>query len=137
MSWIAWAVTGAIVVILLLWGVAIYNRLVRQRALVKEGFSGITVQWRRRADLIPTLVSTVEGYATHERETLSQVIAHRGSDPFSPLIPHAQLGLARALAAAGDPEGSRRAYALLMDWWQTADPDNAVVAQARREASAP
>jgi LemA protein len=78
MSWIAWAVTGAVVVILLLWGVAIYNRLVRQRALVKEGFSGITVQLRRRADLIPNLVSTVEGYATHERETLTQVIAHRG-----------------------------------------------------------
>ncbi len=78
MSWIAWAVIGAIVVILLLWGVAIYNRLVRQRALVKEGFSGITVQLRRRADLIPNLVSTVEGYATHERETLSQVIEHRG-----------------------------------------------------------
>ena len=78
MSWIAWAVTGAIVVILLFWGVAIYNGLVRLRALVKEGFSGITVQLRRRADLIPNLVSTVEGYATHERETLDQVIAHRG-----------------------------------------------------------
>jgi LemA protein len=78
MSWIAWAIIGAVVVILLLWGVAIYNRLVRQRALVKEGFSGITVQLRRRADLIPNLVSTVEGYATHERETLTQVIAHRG-----------------------------------------------------------
>ena len=63
---------------LLLWGVAIYNGLVRLRALVKEGFSGITVQLRRRADLIPNLVSTVEGYATHERETLTQVIAHRG-----------------------------------------------------------
>ena len=53
----------AIVAILLLWGVAIYNRLVRLRALVKEGFSGITVQLRRRADLVPNLVSTVEGYA--------------------------------------------------------------------------
>jgi len=78
MSWIAWAVTGGIIVILLFWGVAIYNGLVRLRALVKEGFSGITVQLRRRADLIPNLVSTVEGYATHERETLNQVIAHRG-----------------------------------------------------------
>ena len=78
MSWIAWAVIGAIVVILLLWGVAIYNGLVRLRALAEEGFSGITVQLRRRADLIPNLVSTVEGYATHERETLTQVIAHRG-----------------------------------------------------------
>jgi LemA protein len=66
-----------LVVLLLLWGVAIYNGLVRLRALVKEGFSGITVQLRRRADLIPNLVSTVEGYATHEREVLTQVTAHR------------------------------------------------------------
>ncbi len=78
MSWIAWAIAGAVIVILLLWGVAIYNGLVRLRALVKEGFSGITVQLRRRADLIPNLVSTVEAYATHERETLTQVIEHRG-----------------------------------------------------------
>jgi LemA protein len=67
-----------IVVLLLLWGVAIYNGLVRLRALVKEGFSGINVQLRRRADLVPNLVSTVEGYATHEREVLTQVTAHRG-----------------------------------------------------------
>ena len=66
-----------IVVIALFWGVAIYNGLVRLRALAKEGFSGITVQLRRRADLIPNLVSTVEGYATHEREVLTQVTAHR------------------------------------------------------------
>ncbi|HVQ10189.1 MAG TPA: LemA family protein [Allosphingosinicella sp.] len=78
MGWIVWAVIGAVILLLLLWGVAIYNRLVRQRALVKEGFSGINVQLRRRADLIPNLVSTVEGYATHERETLTQVIEHRG-----------------------------------------------------------
>lgn len=67
-----------LVMLLLLWGVAIYNGLVRLRALVKEGFSGITVQLRRRADLVPNLVSTVEGYATHEREVLTQVTAHRG-----------------------------------------------------------
>ncbi len=78
MGWIVFAVIGAVILLLLLWGVAIYNRLVAQRALVREGFSGITVQLRRRADLIPNLVSTVEGYATHERETLTQVIEHRG-----------------------------------------------------------
>jgi LemA protein len=44
---------------------------------VKEGFSGITVQLRRRADLVPNLVSTVKGYAAHERETLDAVTAHR------------------------------------------------------------
>ena len=77
MSLITWIVIGA-VVLLLLYGIAIYNGLVRLRALVREAFSGITVQLRRRADLIPNLVETVKGYASHERETLDQVIAHRG-----------------------------------------------------------
>src|SRR3954469_25533009 len=67
----------AIVVVLVLWAIAIYNRLVRLRALVKEGFSGITVQLRRRADLVPNLVTTVQGYATHERQVLDQVTQHR------------------------------------------------------------
>ncbi|WP_265562664.1 LemA family protein [Sphingomicrobium arenosum] len=69
----------AILVVLLLWGVGIYNKLVRLRALVREAFSGINVQLRRRADLIPNLVETVKGYASHERETLEAVIAQRGN----------------------------------------------------------
>ena len=73
---IAWIVI-ALIVLALLYGVAVYNRLVRLRALVREGFSGITVQLRRRADLVPNLVETVKGYATHERETLDAVTAHR------------------------------------------------------------
>ena len=73
---ITWIILG-VVVLALLYGVAVYNRLVRLRALVREGFSGITVQLRRRADLIPNLVSTVKGYATHEREMLTEVTAHR------------------------------------------------------------
>jgi LemA protein len=44
---------------------------------VKEAFSGITVQLRRRADLIPNLVQTVQGYATHEREVFEEVTARR------------------------------------------------------------
>lgn len=76
MGMVGWIVIG-VVVLLLLWGVAIYNGLVRLRNLVREGFSGITVQLRRRADLIPNLVETVQGYATHEREVLDQVTAHR------------------------------------------------------------
>ena len=73
---IGWIVLG-VIVLLLLWAVGIYNRLVRLRALVKEGFSGITVQLRRRADLIPNLVQTVQGYATHEREVFEEVTARR------------------------------------------------------------
>lgn len=76
MDMIGWIVL-AVLVLAVLWIVGVYNRLVRLRALVKEGFSGITVQLRRRADLIPNLVSTVEGYATHERDVLTQVTAHR------------------------------------------------------------
>src|SRR4029079_5320903 len=73
---IGWIVLG-VVVLLLLMAIGLYNRLVRLRALVKEGFSGITVQLRRRADLVPNLVSTVQGYAAHERETLDAVTAQR------------------------------------------------------------
>jgi LemA protein len=75
---ITWILLGA-VVLLLLYGVAIYNGLVRLRALVREAFSGITVQLRRRADLIPNLVETVKGYATHERETFDAITAQRAA----------------------------------------------------------
>jgi LemA protein len=73
---IGWIVLGVLVLVLLYF-IATYNRLVRLRALVKEGFSGITVQLRRRADLIPNLVETVQGYATHEGEVFEQVTAKR------------------------------------------------------------
>ena len=76
MSITGWVVIG-IIVLIILYAIAVYNRLVRLRALVKEGFSGITVQLRRRADLVPNLVETVQGYATHERATLEEVTAHR------------------------------------------------------------
>src|SRR3712207_1105984 len=74
-----WIAIG-LLALALLYVIVVYNRLVRLRALVREGFSGITVQLRRRADLVPNLVSTVEGYATHEREVLNEVTAHR-TDP--------------------------------------------------------
>ncbi|HJQ16166.1 MAG TPA: LemA family protein [Allosphingosinicella sp.] len=76
MGLIGWIVVG-VIVLLLLYAVAVYNRLVKLRALVREGFSGITVQLRRRADLVPNLVSTVQGYATHERAVLAEVTEHR------------------------------------------------------------
>ena len=68
-----------LIVLVGLFGVAIYNRLVRLRALVKEAFSGITVQLRRRADLIPNLVETVKGYASHEKSTFEAITAARGA----------------------------------------------------------
>ena len=75
---IGWIVLG-VVVLLLVMAIGLYNRLVRLRALVKEGFSGITVQLRRRADLIPNLVETIQGYAMHEREVFEQVTKARAA----------------------------------------------------------
>jgi len=60
------------------YGITIYNRLVRKRTLAEEAWSGIDVQLKRRADLIPNLVQTVKGYATHEAETLAEVTRYRG-----------------------------------------------------------
>jgi len=54
-------------------GVALYNRLVKNQNLVQEGWSGIDVQLKRRADLIPNLIETVKGYMGHERGVLERV----------------------------------------------------------------
>jgi len=67
----------AVVVLLVLWTVYAFNRLVKYRNRVDEGWDQIDVQLRRRYDLIPNLVQTVEGYAAHERETFEQVTAAR------------------------------------------------------------
>ena len=67
----------AVVVLLVLWTVYAFNRLVKYRNRVDEGWAQIDVQLRRRYDLIPNLVQTVQGYAAHERETFEQVTAAR------------------------------------------------------------
>src|SRR5215213_4077696 len=54
-----------------------YNSLVRRRNLVAEGWSGIDVQLKRRADLIPNLVETVKGYAAHEQGLLRELVSLR------------------------------------------------------------
>ncbi len=69
----------AIVVLLFLVVVGVYNGLVRSRNRVKEAWSGIDVQLRRRASLIPNLVETVKGYAEHERETFEEVTRARSA----------------------------------------------------------
>lgn len=66
-----------IAVVILFYFVGIYNKLVRKRSMMEEGWSGIDVQLKKRYNLIPNLVETVKGYATHEKETLNQVIEAR------------------------------------------------------------
>jgi LemA protein len=71
--WIALGVVG----LLLLYGILIFNRLVRHRNRVENAWSGIDVQLRRRYDLIPNLIETVKGYAAHERELFEEVTEAR------------------------------------------------------------
>jgi LemA protein len=76
----------AIAILVALWGVSIYNGLVRRKNVVAESWSGIDAQLKRRADLIPNLVETVKGYATHEQSTFEDIAKLRSqsqtqSDP--------------------------------------------------------
>ena len=73
-----WIVLG-IVVLLLLFGIVSYNRFVSQRQGIRDAFANIDTELRRRYDLIPNLVESVRGYATHERETFEAVTAARAA----------------------------------------------------------
>ncbi len=84
-----WWVLVAIVVILALWFVFTYNNLVQQRNRTQEAWSEIDVELKRRHDLIPNLVNTVQGYMGHERGTLEAVTNARAA--------------AVAAGATGDP----------------------------------
>jgi len=66
-----------VVVLLVIFAVAQYNRLIRLNITVDEAFAQIEVQLKRRADLIPNLVETVKGYAAHEQSTFDAVVAAR------------------------------------------------------------
>jgi LemA protein len=69
--------TGVIVLAAALWTVWAFNRLVRWRNLMREGWSGMDVQLQRRSNLVPNLVETVRGYSAHERRVLEEVTSLR------------------------------------------------------------
>jgi LemA protein len=68
-----------VIIVLIGWAIATYNRLVRQRNQAQSSWAQIDVQLKRRYDLIPNLVETVKGYAAHERGTFDAVTAARGA----------------------------------------------------------
>ena len=86
----------AVVAVIAINAILIFNRLIRGRNLVREGWSGIDVQLRRRSDLIPNLVEIVKGYASHERTLFEDIAAKRTS----------------AMAAGGVPEKAAAEHAL-------------------------
>jgi LemA protein len=84
--------------VLVVWGVGIYNGLVRLRNAFKNAFAQIDVQLKRRYELIPNLVETAKSYMKHEKQTLEAVIAARNS---------AHTAEAQAAADPSDPEAMR------------------------------
>jgi LemA protein len=88
------AALGVLALVVLMYGVGIYNQLVTLKNRFENAFSQIEVQLKRRYDLIPNLVETVKGYMSHERGTLEAVIQARNQ---------AVGGLQRAAAKPGDP----------------------------------
>lgn len=91
-------ITLAIIAAIALYVVFIYNGLVKARQMKEEAWSGIDVQLKRRADLIPNLIETVKGYAAHEKSTFEEVIAMRNRAQAVP---------------AGDVEGRAQAEGML------------------------
>ncbi|MGN1375148.1 MAG: LemA family protein [Prevotella sp.] len=69
----------AVIVLLIIWVISLYNNLVKLRNNRENAFANIDVQLKQRHDLIPQLVSTVKGYATHEREVLQKVTEARSA----------------------------------------------------------
>jgi LemA protein len=72
-------IVGIIAVVVVFMVIGVYNSLIRSRNRVREAWSDIDVQLKRRYDLIPNLVETVKGYASHEREALESVITARAA----------------------------------------------------------
>lgn len=74
-----WLIVLGVVVLVVLFIVGIYNNLIKLLNLVKEGWSGIETQLKRRSDLIPNLVETVKGYASHEKGTFEAITQARAA----------------------------------------------------------
>ena len=94
------AIIGGIVLLILIFGVVSYNRFVSQRQLIKDAWANIDTELRRRYDLIPNLVETVRGYASHEREVFENVTRARAAAASATGSPAAQAAAEGPLVAA-------------------------------------
>ncbi len=76
-STVIWITVVALVAIVAIWAIKTYNNLVTAEEKVTSEWANVESQYQRRVDLIPNLVATVKGYATHEQETLDAVVSAR------------------------------------------------------------
>ena len=99
MGW-AIAIIGGIILLILIFGVVSYNRFVSQRQLIKDAWANIDTELRRRYDLIPNLVESVRGYASHERTVFENVTRARAAAASATGSPAAQAAAEGPLVAA-------------------------------------
>ena len=100
-----------VIVLIVLWAISAYNGLVTLRNRVKNGWAQIDVQLKQRADLIPNLVETVKGYASHESEVFTQVTQARAG-----VVQAAQSGdVAQRIQATAEAYPERKANENFMD----------------------
>ena len=142
MSTAGWIVLGLIVIVVL-WGVMTYNGLVSLRQRVNQAFADIDVQLKQRHDLIPNLVETVKGYATHERGTLEAVVQARNAaisaqGPAAQAAAENQLtGALRQLFALSEAYPDLKANTNFQQLQSELSDIENKIAAARRFASAP
>lgn len=98
-------VVAAIVAILVVWGVAIYNKLIQRRNRIANAFAQIDVQLKRRHDLVPNLVETARGYLKHEASTLEAVIKARGQAQQAVAAARSEPASAARMGALASAEG--------------------------------
>ena len=95
-----WIIIAVIVLLIIVWMISAYNNLVTLRNRVKNGWAQIDVQLKQRADLVPNLVETVKGYATHESQVFTQVTEARAKAVA--VAADKQAGTAERIAAEND-----------------------------------
>ena len=93
-------IIGGIVLLIVIIGIVSYNRFVSQKQLIKDAWANIDTELRRRYDLIPNLVESVRGYASHERETFENVTRARAAATAATGSPAAQAAAEGPLVAA-------------------------------------
>ncbi len=127
-----------VVAVIIVWVIAVFNGLIRSRNRVKESWSDIDVQLKRRYDLIPNLVETVKGYAAHEKETLDAVISARAKAMGATTIKeHAQAenqltGALKSIFALGEAYPQLRAVETFVELQkELSDTENKIQAARR------
>lgn len=107
-----------IVVLLVLWFVLSYNKLVKYRVLTEEAFSTMDVYLKKRFDMVPNLVETVKGYAAHEKKTFEDIVKFRNKN-YESMSPEEKIEGSRMLSQA-----MGRIFALAENYPELKSSDN-------------